>query len=315
MSVTKRRDEKDITLVKQAAIATTEFLNELNNLTGWWIINYNDKDKKKEDNVMLYEMIGNQFDVVEKVSTLDLQTTVYDLRVTEPLLMPNIFIVVAGGIDVVLKTSDNFSVYRLTKGQTTMLGISENPHSGLSTVFEYPPGSLVSMLFYLLNPEVERFVRGLAKEHLTSEEAAEALDTWSYTYDKVMEIKINKRIGPQLEESRYRDVLVSKFIVNYSGKYRSLDTIAFDVVNTGWDLQRLYVVILKRKGEYVTYFMVNRKEVKHLLDAMLSYSDIVALAKDSSTILSAVRKVPVLVKVIESLDKDWFKKIAKLFQK
>ncbi|MEM3964285.1 MAG: hypothetical protein QW584_00985 [Thermofilaceae archaeon] len=313
MSITKKRDEEDMTLVEQASIATTEFLNELNNLTGWWIINYKDKEKKKEGNVMLYELIENQFNMVEKVSTLDLQTTVYDLRVTEPLLVPNFPLEVAGGIDVVLKTSDNFSVYRLTKGQTTMLGISEDIH--VSTVFEYPPRSLVSMLFYLLNPEVERFVRELAREHLTSEEAAEALDTWSYTYDKVMEIKINKRIGPQLEESRYRDVLVSKFIVNYLGKYRSLDTIAFDVVKTGWDLQRLYVVILKRKEEYVTYFMVNQKEVKHLLDAMLPYSDIVALAKNSSTILSAVRKVPMLVKVIESLDEDWFKNFAKLFQK
>ncbi|MEM2260960.1 MAG: hypothetical protein QXK24_00770 [Ignisphaera sp.] len=308
-----KMDEEDTTpaLVEQAAIATTEFLNELNNLNGWWFINY--EEEKKKDNMMLYELIGNQITTAEKISNLDLQTTVYDPRSIKPCMVlgtPN----VAGGTDVVLRTHKNLSVYRF-KGRTTVLGVSEDPHTGLDIVFEYPPRSLISVLFYLLNPEIERFVRKLVKEHLTSDKDVEALDTWSYAYDKVIGIKVDKRIGPQLEVTQYRDLLTSKFIVYQSEKYNSLDTIALDVVKDGWDLQKLYVVTLKRKGKYITYFMIRQEEVLHLLDAMLPPSEIVALAKDSSNILIAIRKVPILVKAIESLNYDWFTEFAKLFKK
>ncbi|MEM1876556.1 MAG: hypothetical protein QXH21_07240, partial [Ignisphaera sp.] len=81
------------------------------------------------------------------------------------------------------------------------------------------------------------------------------------------------------------------------------------------NMLRLYRVDMKKRDTLLEFTMKYEQELAHLLEEMVPRSDISALSHDVPNLLNQVRKVPVLVKVIETLDENWFKKIAKLFQK
>ncbi|MEM1830162.1 MAG: hypothetical protein QXJ97_01375 [Desulfurococcaceae archaeon] len=306
-------------------------LENLRNLNAWWYTNYS---FKPSGNSAVYRVVLNTKLSAENIVVVEPGRfqRLYTVDIDEPFMW-NLGIVegLIGVIDVSQRSSSRLEVHVFRRSQPALVvkvtgnlpprgdTVFDYPRGDPGTVFEYPPGSLVSMLFYLLNPEVERFVRGLAKEHLTSEEAAEALDTWSYTYDKVMEIKVGNNIPPA--SFRY-NALTSYLSVGYSSRYRVLSLIEIMVVpilgkydEFDINMLRLYRVDMKKRDTLLEFTMKYEQELAHLLEEMVPRSDISALSHDVPNLLNQVRKVPVLVKVIETLDENWFKKIAKLFQK
>ncbi|MEM4844673.1 MAG: hypothetical protein QXU08_09740 [Ignisphaera sp.] len=302
----KKRDEATRTRLSEAVDKVISLLNDLSNLNGWWYIEY--RWNKRNDSDMLYTMRRYMFSDVDIVSNLDLQNSeVFDLSLGEPGITDSYNL--SGDIELVYEESSNFAVYRFTKGSLSVLGVSDVQIYPNTRVFEYPPRSFASVLFFMVNPEVEKFVRKIAEQQQVSEEEREALITWEYVYDRVRETKIDREIPFPYDELSYRYDLISEFVTSSSSKYKSLSRVGTTTFEAGdGDLYELFVVILRKRNEYVKYYMESGTEMFYLFDALLPRSDVVALSEDASSLLPSVRKVPVLIKVVESLDSEWFTK-------
>ncbi|MEM1696560.1 MAG: hypothetical protein QXQ31_08450 [Zestosphaera sp.] len=327
---TGKRSRKVDVESNHVAASIVSLLENLRNLNAWWYDNYG---FIPSSNSVVYSVVLNTKLSVKNIVAVEPKRfqRLYTVDVDKPFMWDlGILEGLIGVIDVSQKSSSRLKVYVFRRSKPTLVikitgnlpprgdTVFDYPRGDPDTVFEYPPRSLVSMLFYLLNPEVERFVRELAREYLTSEEAAEALDTWSYTYDKVMEIKIDSDVPPA--SFRY-NALTSYLLLGYSGRYRMLSLIEIMAVpildrydECDISMLRLYRVGMKKRDALLEFTMKYEQELAHLLEEMVPRSDISALSHDVPNLLNQVRKVPVLVKVIETLDEDWFKKLAKLFK-
>ncbi|MEM4854660.1 MAG: hypothetical protein QXE75_04500 [Sulfolobales archaeon] len=306
MEITDKKRDVECTRLSEAVDNVISLLNDLSNLNGWWYIEY--RERKRNDSDMLYSMYKYMFSDVDIVSNLDLQNSeVFDLSLGEPGITDSYNL--SGDIELVYEESSNFAVYRFTKGSLSVLGVSDVQIYPNTRVFEYPPRSFASVLFFMVNPEVEKFVRKIAEQQQVSEEEREALNTWEYVYDRVRETKIDREIPFPYDELSYRYDLISEFVTSSSSKYKSLSRVGTTTFEAGdGDLYELFVVILRKRNEYVKYYMESGTEMFYLFDALLPRSDVVALSEDASSLLPSVRKVPVLIKVVESLDSEWFTK-------
>ncbi|MEM1830173.1 MAG: hypothetical protein QXJ97_01430 [Desulfurococcaceae archaeon] len=313
----KKRDEATHTWLSKAVDKVISLINDLINLNGWWYIEY--RWNKRNDNNMLYGMYRCMFSDVDIVSNLDLQNSeVFDLRLGRPGISD--FNILCGSIKLVYEKSSNFAVYRFTRDSLSVLGVSEVQMISESIVFEYPPRSFASVLFFMVNPEVEKFVRKfvrkIAEQQQVSEEEREALITWEYVYDRVRETKIDREITFQSNKLPYINDLVSRLEVSSSSKYKSLSMIGTTSLKLSDEyLYKLFVVILRKKNEKVVYYIENKTGMFYFFNALLPRSDVVALSEDASTLLPSVRKVPILIKVLEQLDDEWFTKPMNLLSK
>ncbi|MEM1704094.1 MAG: hypothetical protein QXQ31_08585 [Zestosphaera sp.] len=315
MEVTgKKRGVTIRTRLGEAVDKVISLLNDLSNLNGWWYNEYRERERKDSD--MLYGMRRDMFTGANIVSNLGLQSPaeMFDLSLGEPDISDSYDLF--GSIKLAYEKPSNFAVYRFTRGSLSVLGVSDAQPSQISTVFEYPPRSFASVLFFMVNPEVEKSVRKIAEQHLASEEEREALSSWEYAYRKVRETKVDREIPSPFDELPYGNGLISELVTSSSPKYRCLSMVGTTVFEVGdGDLYELFVVMLRRRNEYVKYYMASGTEMLHIFDAMLPRSDVVALLEDASALLPNVRRVPVLVKAVEQLDDEWFTKHAKLFSR
>ncbi|MEM1696335.1 MAG: hypothetical protein QXQ90_07045, partial [Desulfurococcaceae archaeon] len=199
------------------------------------------------------------------------------------------------------------TIYLFKRNDTSVLGVSEAQPSQISAVFEYPPRSFASVLFFMVNPEVERFLRDLSGEHLRSKKNLDALSTWEYVYDRVRVTKVERDIV-RPKKLEYGDAVGSALDVSDSQRYRVLSSVSTRTVGSGEDLRRFFTVKLKKAGLNPEYFMTSEFEMAYLMRKLLPRSDVVALLEDASSLLQMVRKVPVLVKAVEQLDDEWFTK-------
>ncbi|MEM1679527.1 MAG: hypothetical protein QXD20_09900 [Ignisphaera sp.] len=308
----KKRDVATHTWLSEVIDKVISLLNDLSNLNGWWYIEY--RWNKRNDSDMLYSMHRCMFSNADIVSNLDLQNSVemFDLRLDGPGIWGSYNL--SGSIKLIYEKTSNFAVYKFTRDSLSVLGVSEVQMSQHSIVFEYPPRSFASVLFFMVNPEVEKFVRKIAEQQLVSEEEREALNTWEYVYDRVRETKIDREIPFQSNKLPYGNDLISSLEASSSSKYKSLSMVGIMAFRLCDNYPyKLFVVILRKSNEEVAYFMEKGTGMFYLFDAMLPRSDVVALSEDVSTLLPSVRKVPVLIKVVESLDSEWFTKPVKLF--
>ncbi|MEM4744425.1 MAG: hypothetical protein QXK54_04510 [Ignisphaera sp.] len=245
----------------------------------------------------------------------------YDVINEEPFLSEPYDLV--GRINLLIITSEGherMATYLFKRKDTTILGVADLNLNQDSTVFEYPPRTFTSVLFYMLNPEVEKYIRHLARDYLHSNEVIEMLNTWESVYDRVMMTKVEKDIlnSKKLE---YGNALDSAFIVSDSPRYKVLSLIGICPLGEGESLQRFYKVVLKKvkiNSEYFKidnidpeYLMIHELDMVYFMKKMLPRTDIITLFEDTSSLLQLVRKVPVLIKLIESLDDEWFTKPTK----
>ncbi|MEM1913878.1 MAG: hypothetical protein QW067_12130 [Thermofilaceae archaeon] len=310
----KKRGVATRTRLSEAVDKVISLLNDLSNLNGWWYNEYRERERKDSD--MLYGMSRDMFTGANTVSNLGLQSPaeMFDLSLGEPDISDSYDLF--GSIKLAYEKPSSFAVYRFTKGSLSVLGVSEAQLSPNTTVFEYPPRSFASVLFFMVNPEVEKSVRKIAEQHLASEDEREALSSWEYVYRKVRETKVDREIPSPFDELPYGNGLISELVTSSSPKYRCLSMVGTTVFEVGdGDLYELFVVILRRRNEYVEYYMASGTEMLNIFDALLPRSDVVALLEDASSLLQMVRKVPVLVKAVEQLDDEWFTKYAKLFSR
>ncbi|MEM0030905.1 MAG: hypothetical protein QXW93_00440 [Desulfurococcaceae archaeon] len=310
----KKRGVATRTRLSEAVDKVISLLDDLSNLNGWWYNEYRERERKDSD--MLYGMRRDMFTDANTVSNLDLQNSaeVFDLHLGEPDISDSYNL--SGSIKLIYEETSDFAVYRLTRDSLSVLGVSYVQMFPDTIVFEYPPRSFASVLFFMVNPEVESFVRKIAEQQPVSEEEREALNTWEYVYRKVRETKVDREIPSPFDELLYGNDLISELVTSSSPKYKSLSmvgTTTFEV--GGGDLYELFIVVLRKRNKYVKYYMTSGTEMLYLFDAMLPRSDVVALLEDVSALLPSIRKVPVLVKALEQLDDEWFTKYAKLFSR
>ncbi|MEM1829982.1 MAG: hypothetical protein QXK07_04295 [Desulfurococcaceae archaeon] len=320
MSVeTKKRNVENSLKLKEIGKEVASLLNNLNNLVMWWYTNYSEQ----EDNTstMPYMMHRYNFDSDEvKIATL------------EPSMFQRLFYVITdkpfinqyddlegwiclfdiankdyGNLSIYLLKRKNSTVYLLKRKDTSVLGVSDVQMSQNTPVFEYPPRSFASILFFMVNPEVEKYLRNLSKEYLHSNEDLYTLDTWEYVYDRVRETKIERDIEhPKKHE--YRNDVNSSLNVSGSQRYRLLSSISTCTISSGENLQQYFTVEMKKGEHILEYYMTNEIEMSYLLRRLLPRSDIVNLLNDVSSLLPSIRKIPALVKVLEQLDDEWFTK-------
>ncbi|MEM1842682.1 MAG: hypothetical protein QXL19_09935 [Ignisphaera sp.] len=310
MSVeTKKRNVENSLKLKEVGKEVASLLNNLNNLVMWWNTNYDEH----EDNtsIMLYTMHRYNFDSDEvKIATIDpsMFQRLFNVITDKPFLSQyDDFREWICLFDIANKDYGNLSIYLLKKESTTVLGITDTQMIPNTPIFEYPPRSFASILFFMINPDVERYLRNLSKEYLHSNEDLYMLNTWEYVYDRVRETKIDRDIEHPKNHVYGNDVY-SSLNVSKSQRYRLLSSISLCTISSGEDSHQYFTVVLDKGEHILEYSMTNEIEMSYLLRRLLPRSDVVNLLNDASTLLPSIRKIPVLVKVIEHLDDEWFMK-------
>ncbi|MEM1694065.1 MAG: hypothetical protein QXH21_07330 [Ignisphaera sp.] len=309
----------EITYVVRTVTTLLKNLNELNMM---WFSTYNNINEHEDiPSTMLYSMRRSYFDPDEvRIATLEPSAfqRLYLVRADKPFLSESNDL--EGRISLLDITSGDYgqmATYLFKRKDATVLGVADIDLNQYSTIFEYPPRSFASVLFFMVNPEVEKYLRDLSRRYLTSKEDIEMLDTWEYVYDRVRETKVERDVSLR-KKPGYRNALDSVFSVCDSPRYKVLSSIGIRSIGEGETLQKFYTVGLKKVKISSKYFKFNEinpeylmsqeHEMVYLLKRLLPRSDVVALSEDASTLLQMVRKVPILIKVLEQLDNEWFTK-------
>ncbi|MEM2262173.1 MAG: hypothetical protein QXK24_06965 [Ignisphaera sp.] len=311
--VDRKRDESISIQLSEVVDNLVSLITELSYLNGWWYKEYG--KYKRIYNKMMYETYINILTKPIQVLNLEQQNIkeIIDLNLVEPKISD--FDYLHGNIDLIYENASNYSIYRFTKNSTSLLGITTTILFPKPIVFEYPPKSFASILFYMLNPKIENIVRKIAKQYIASEEDHETLNIWENVYKRIIETKIDKEITSPFRDLTYKDGLTSKINIAYSSRYKVLSSINTTLLYDKHykEICKMFSVSFNKKNEYIMYYMITKSSIIYILDAMLPQSEIKNLSEDTQYILSIIRKVPVLIKTLENLDNEWFIKHIDLF--
>ncbi|MEM4744900.1 MAG: hypothetical protein QXE70_10275 [Ignisphaera sp.] len=304
---TKQRSVENSPKLREIGEKVVSLLENLRNLVAWWYITY-DED---EDNTstMPYMMHKGNFDSETMITMLEqnMFQRLYYVNTDEPPLTP--YDVIEGSIELIDNTNtyhEKLAIYLFKRNNTSFLGVSDTIMHPNSTVFEYPPKSFVSILFYMVNPEIERILRNLSRRYLTSNEYM--LNTWESVYDRVIVTKVEKDI---LNSKKFVHInaVYSSLNVQHSQRYNVLSSVRTYVIDIDEEaLQQIFNIELRKAKHILEYYMTNEVEIAYFMKRMLPKPDIITLLDDLNHILPSVRKVPMLIKIIEQLDDEYFKK-------
>ncbi|MEM1876795.1 MAG: hypothetical protein QXH21_08450 [Ignisphaera sp.] len=301
----------------------------LENINLWWFakyeLDYRYGEDDNENSSMIYRVSrGVIQNIIKESINLDLRhiQQVYSLEAERPYI--NELDHIDGSIKIALlpvNKKNKYKAYVLEKKEVTPLAVSVNFSDESFDIFEYPPRSLVSTIFYTLNPKVERCMRELAKQYLTPEGYAEVIGTWEYAYDRIMSERITIDLSQVFDEIRQDlgmkyDIAQSfEFNTENSPRYKLLTEVGIYITYDYYDNVKDWIYVrLKIDDDLINYYTDERRGLVYFLRKMVPRSDVVALSEDVSFMLKRLMKVPVLVKVLEGLDGEWFSMFAKLYQ-
>lgn len=329
VEVKSKKSEDTELLFKQVVDDVISLFVYLENINLWWFakyeLGYRYEEDDNEKSSMIYSVSRSAIQhIIKKSISLDLRHVqqVYSLEAEHPYIDESDNI--DGSIKIALlpvNKKNKYKAYVLKSKEVTPLAVSVNFSGESFDIFEYPPRSLVSTMFYTLNPKVERCMRELAKQYLTPEKYAEVIGTWEYAYDKIMSERITTdlsqvfaRIRRKIER-KYDTVQVFDLNTENSPRYKLLAELGTYITYDYYDdVEEWLYIRLKIDKNPVDYFTNERRGLVYFLRKMVPRSDVVALSEDVSFMLKQVMKVPVLIKVIESLDGEWFSMFAESYQ-
>ncbi|MEM4844522.1 MAG: hypothetical protein QXU08_08955 [Ignisphaera sp.] len=322
----KKSEDREL-LFKQVVDDVISLFVYLENINLWWFakyeLDYRYGEDDNENSSMIYRVSRGVIQHIIKIKesiNLDLRhiQQVYSLEAEEPYI--NELDHIDGSIKIALlpvNKKNKYKAYVLEKKEVTPLAVSANFSDESFDIFEYPPRSLVSTIFYTLNPKVERCMRELAKQYLTPEGYAEVIGTWEYAYDRIMSERITIDLSQVFDEIRQDlgmkyDIAQSfEFNTENSPRYKLLTEVGTYITYDYYDnVEEWFYVRLKIDDKPVNYYTDKRRGLVYFLRKMVPRSDVVALSEDVSFMLKRLMKVPVLVKVLESLDGEWFSMFA-----
>lgn len=174
-------------------------------------------------------------------------------------------------------------------------------------LYEYPPRSIESLMFFALNPEVDGIAESVARKSLEdgliqSGDLRERLETWVYVRNQVAGLRVTEI--PQADSDYVITSLINLEGVSGLKKFVGVETVQY--YTDGEDSIFMYALSVS-DGEFVhKYYTDDERSLNMLIDAMISPLERRTVAKELERITDRVSTVPVVVRTINSLFPEWF---------
>lgn len=211
-------------------------------------------------------------------------------------------------VDVPVDPEADYSVTIITiefRGSAKSLNAAVEEYEGLglsfirigqggeSLVYEYPPVSTESMLFYFLNPQVERAV----EEHHRLEDGR--AEMWKMVYRTTMEHPPMRRVPIKRDDFYFDDVVILDLSDHPSlFKFRELKQ---DCTNNLYQLN-VFEPDLKAVN---TYEVFDYRELAEIIEKELP-EEILQLMDIAKRIHNAILRVPIAIAGLLAADEEWF---------
>jgi len=192
------------------------------------------------------------------------------------------------------------SVYLDKDSDFLYLAVSES--SVATQYYEYPPVSVSSVLFFLLNPKIERQARDIASRVLSDRGAVE-LETWQALLDRTRWAMI------RVDEQGTSEIF-EPFEVYGRIDLRDPDVAQFAYMEASIQskdgCERFeYTIAFYKNGKRLVYAIPygdEKEAVEELLRALTSRKAAEALKKEAERVLVAVRRTYTIMRALEKLE-------------
>lgn len=191
------------------------------------------------------------------------------------------------------------------RGRDPLSLVSIGGEGSVAWVYEYPPVSTSSILFFALNPSIEREVRG--RYDGVRDGSTEQSETWRFSFESSTAADPPKTIP---SHPLFSASSSSLDLEGYPGLSEFVSAGESVVSNPeDGDLERLFFVSLRHGGgdEVTTYETKDVRKFATLVSLLVPAGEISAIERAVDAVSVAVRRVPVIVSALLSLDDEWFK--------
>lgn len=166
-------------------------------------------------------------------------------------------------------------------------------------IYEHPPLSVSSVLFFILNPRLQEQVSQL---HGYGDERAEV---WRYVFDSVMTQNPPSKTINVWSELDTMDLVTSN--LNLAGHPKlSVFLYAGTGIPNIEDISTPYELAVRNSEEVSVYIAKGLESFSKLLGSLIPPDELWVVSREAETVACAVRRTPVAVSGILSLDDEWF---------
>lgn len=181
-------------------------------------------------------------------------------------------------------------------------------------LYEYPPRSIESLMFFLLNPALDAAVEKVVRRNIdsgviSSEEFRKMVELWSYTRDQVSGLFVTK--VPDISSSDdYLDYLVTSTVrlENMPGLHRFVGAATVIFISDSFDVINMYILCLKEGEKYFKYYVEDEQSFEDLVTHMVPQQERAIVIRELSKTVERIMSIPVVTKSIKTIEPGWFKK-------
>lgn len=240
---------------------------------------------------------GGRFGTPHAVAQIMLDEELYTVRVGEYYSYDQKY------VDVTIRYAPTNSVDCLLYDDAVIVVVSQD------TRYEYPPKSAESLIFFLLNRELDLKVESFARRS-TSENLLERLESWSYTRKNVLELRRSSSELAVGESDVDAVVSVLLNLQNHPSTRVFAGAGNVYLYSTENDAVMMYMLGIKKDTGRHTLYTNYDDTFLFVFRELVPRREWRVVERFATRTLESLGLIPLVVAVLKEMDPDWFSEVS-----